>query len=402
MNRLVHSVLALGLLLPAAARAATIFGLTNDCEVQITLTNPPYAITGLTNGTLLPGTSGAVGKERCAVIPFQLPSLGAATNPFLTTAFTFNYESKNGTVAGNLDVYGLGRRASAMVLTNDYWTATNAVNPTDATLLEDGIITANSTAYGLKTSSFAGSAALTAYLNAQYAGGAGAGQFVFLRLSTDTAQTGGSARYLITAVEGAMAANDASIGPQLAYTLDPGPLPPPPVSIIASDSFDKYTSGALAGQGVSGFGWASGWVAGAASTVTNNSDGTVIYAVPNGGGLIGGGRSVKITGSGAGIPATRALTIPQTNTFYAGFLIDVSGNPNTGDTYALYLNNSATDTTNGVNAGLRGDPANGAYFFLGKGITAPGSGTLASGSGTITDTRYLVLKIEKTAAGKMR
>lgn len=185
--------------LAGTALASTIFVHTDDSEVQFTLSSPPYKVISTGNTSLISGCAGSVGKERCPVFPILLPDLGSVINPFTEVSFIFNYESKQNSPIGNVDVYGLGRRASSSVLTNDYWTGTPAVDPTDATLLAQDVITVNSTDYGSRTVS---GVTLTDYLNAQYAGGAGAGQYVFLRLSTDIAQTGGASRYVITSAEG--------------------------------------------------------------------------------------------------------------------------------------------------------------------------------------------------------
>ena len=69
-------------------------------------------------------------------------------------------------------LHGLGRRASPQVLIDDYWTATNELDATDATLIAQDVITENSASYGLRTVS---NANLVNFLNAQYAAGAGAG-----------------------------------------------------------------------------------------------------------------------------------------------------------------------------------------------------------------------------------
>jgi len=227
--------------LPPDGVAGTLLGDATDCEVQLTLGTPPYAITDLTSTNLLPGTSGgspAPFKERVPVFPFRLPNFGAVTNPFLSASFTFNFISKNNTPAGNLDLYGLGRRADGIVLTNDYWTATNAVDPTDATLLQDNILTGASTAYGLQTSLAGGNAALRAYLNAQYAGGAGAGQYVFLRLSTDAPQTGGTTRYTLTSAEGGET-GPPDTRPQINYTTSASNTAP----VLATNSNQSLIAG---------------------------------------------------------------------------------------------------------------------------------------------------------------
>ena len=215
------TMVLLGHLLAGQALAATILGDANDCEVQWTLSSPPIAIADLTTTTLLAGTAGTAGKERCPVIPFQLPDFGAVGNPFLSASFSCNIASYVNTPSGNADLYGIGRRSAATVLTNDYWAGTSAVDPTEATFLQGNILLAPP-ATGIVTTSGAGNTALVNYLNAQYAGGAGAGQFVFLRLSTDTAQTGVE-RWQITSSEGGAASTNA--WPQINFTLAPANAP---------------------------------------------------------------------------------------------------------------------------------------------------------------------------------
>ncbi len=220
-GRLFSLILCVGLLLPVSVSAETLLADANDCEVQWTLSSPPIAIADLTSTLLLTGTAGTAGKERCPVMPFQLPDFGAVANPFLSASFSCNISSYTGTPVGNGDLYGLGRRASATVLTNDYWAGTSAVDPTDATVLQGNLLL-SPPATGIVSSSSAGSTALANYLNAQYAGGAGAGQFVFLRLSTDTAQTG-VARWQLTSAEGGAA--NTNNWPQINYTLLPTNAP---------------------------------------------------------------------------------------------------------------------------------------------------------------------------------
>ncbi|WP_411845034.1 hypothetical protein AAFN60_14195 [Roseibacillus persicicus] len=156
-------------------------------------------------------------NERCMVFPFQLPELGAVTNPFYTASFTINHEVTQNSPVGNLAVYGLGSRAASTVLASDFWSATPEVDTTDATLLQMDMIPAGGSAVGLRSTDASGDSNLSAYLNEQYAGGAGAGKYVFLRLSTDAAQTGSSSRYLVTSVDGAIAEGDESIRPQISY-----------------------------------------------------------------------------------------------------------------------------------------------------------------------------------------
>ncbi|QTN30773.1 hypothetical protein HZ994_11475 [Akkermansiaceae bacterium] len=213
-----------------------LFSEQSDAEVQFTLSTPPYAIQGLSNINLFIGTAGGtVGKERCPVFPFQLPNLGIINNPFTAAAFTINFESKDSNPVGNVSVYGLGRRDAGTVSFDDYWTATSDTDSTDATLLQTNLIPAGSSDFGLKTTNTAANATLIAYLNAQYAGGAGAGKYVFLRLSSDAPQTGGASRYKVTSADGAAIAENNAIWPQIAYTATSGNFPPTISEITSHD-----------------------------------------------------------------------------------------------------------------------------------------------------------------------
>ena len=306
-------IAGLSFLLSALAQAGTLYSNATDCAVR-----SDGVLADISTTTMNVGGVGSPVTDRSVVMAFQLPSVGAVNSPFLSASFSFNYASVLGTPP-SVDLYALGRRATATVLATDYYGATTALDPTDASLLQDRILVPTST-IGITTTSVVGSANLTSYLNAQYAGGAGAGQFVFLRFSSESAVAGGN-RYALTSAEGA--AGNVGIWPQIDYTLTPEPVPPPVVSVIASDSFDSY-SGSLAGKGASGYGWAGGWSVGAAGAVTATSVGSTIFVVPTGGAMIGGGKSVDIAGTGAGVPATRQLSTAQTGTFYVGLFVVTS------------------------------------------------------------------------------
>lgn len=204
--------------LATISRAGTSFALVEDAHIQNTLGTPPIAVLDQDSSQLFAGCAGTVGRDRCSVIPFQLPDFGAVDDPFDTASFLFNYEGSQNSPVGNVDVYGLGRRAAPTVLVEDYWTATAAIDPTDATLIAQDVITENSSAFGEKSVS---NTDLVDYLNAQYAGGAGAGDYVFFRLSVDAAQTGGASRYLITSADG----GTATTRPRLVYNEGTPPVP---------------------------------------------------------------------------------------------------------------------------------------------------------------------------------
>ena len=164
------------MLAPPTASAAAIIGGTSDTDVR-----SDGVLSPATNSTLVSGAFGSPLFDRSSVVVFQLPDLGAVANPFTSASLRFNLASKTGTPP-NLDLYGLGRRASSAVLAGDYYGQSSTVDPTDATLLQNNILI-STTANGPVYTSSGGATALRTYLNSQYAGGAGAGQYVFLRLS---------------------------------------------------------------------------------------------------------------------------------------------------------------------------------------------------------------------------
>lgn len=196
----------------SAAGADVIYGLNNDTDARSDAT-----VLADTATTLLPGSSGSPAHDRSAVLVFQLPNLGAVPSPFTSSLLRFHLSSKTGTPP-NADLYGLGRRASATVLASDYYGQTATADPADATLIQKNILT-SSTANGI-VSTGSTSAALKNYLNAQYAGGAGAGEYVFLRLSSDSGPGGSNCYTLTSADGGAVGAPDTR--PQIIYNVPTG------------------------------------------------------------------------------------------------------------------------------------------------------------------------------------
>jgi hypothetical protein len=139
-----------------------------------------------TGFTLRVGSNGTdnANKGRAAVYVFKLPNLGAIADPFSSASLSFGLKSIVAGSAREADLYGLGRRAAADVAATDYYIGDDA-DPTDATLIQQDIMTPSSTAESTISTDGGGSANLLAYLNAQYASGAGVGEYVFLRLNPD-------------------------------------------------------------------------------------------------------------------------------------------------------------------------------------------------------------------------
>lgn len=123
-----------------------------------------------------------------AVIPFRLPNFGAVADPFTSASFGVNLYNIGGATVTDLDLYAVRVSASPQIATTDWYNG-SAPDPS-ATLIQESFLTPTSTTTSVGPQSgpnnltdAAGNAALLAYLNSAYNGGAGAGQFVFLRVS---------------------------------------------------------------------------------------------------------------------------------------------------------------------------------------------------------------------------
>jgi hypothetical protein len=121
------------------------------------------------------------------VLPFQLPNVGAVANPFQTASFGVLLNPNTGDAnVTDIDLYALNRvTANPTVLASDYYRG--AVIDSSATLLQESFLTPASTqGWTGAPNNFTdgiGDANLLNYMNTAYAGGAGAGQYIFLRMS---------------------------------------------------------------------------------------------------------------------------------------------------------------------------------------------------------------------------
>jgi hypothetical protein len=216
------------LLVPTTGFAALINGDVADQFVGGPSSPGPQDANGTSVGniggsTLKVGRVGGTGVDntnggRNAVYVFELPNLGAIPNPFSSASLSFGVAGIDANTAVDADLYGLSRRdATPSIVVADYYFG-NAADPTDATRLQTTILTPTTTPNSIVVTDATGSANLMAFLNAQYDGGAGAGQFVYLRLNVD----GG-----LTAVRGynVHTANDPDPAkrPTIEYTAVPEP-----------------------------------------------------------------------------------------------------------------------------------------------------------------------------------
>lgn len=139
------------------------------------------------------------GNIGTVVIPFELPNLGATVDPFITADLGV---AVNGFTAvptqTDIDLYGVRVDASPLISTSDAYSG--AAIDAGATLIQQSFLTPSTPAGWSPVNNntdAAGDAALTSFLNSSYDGGAGAGQFVFLRLSYGADTVSGSDNYNI-------------------------------------------------------------------------------------------------------------------------------------------------------------------------------------------------------------
>ena len=232
MSRPFLAVLAFSLWSPAALGSSEIFA-SGDDAAAVYEAGPNTFSSLRQNDTLIRvGRQGTgASAHQAAVFPFQLPNLGAVAAPFSNAEFLFNLEGKEGVAAFNLDLYGLPSRATSAVLPagssttdpGDFFMGTFLGGPANdaapgVVKLHDNIATAT-TPDGTVRSKPEGSRQLTAWLNAQYNQGAGAGRWVFLRLSAD-AVPASTHRYIVSTANHATPANR----PRLRYNFTPTPL----------------------------------------------------------------------------------------------------------------------------------------------------------------------------------
>lgn len=137
-----------------------------------------------------------------AVLPFELPNLGPAVDPFASASLGVHLFEIGTANVTPVDLYAVRTASTPTLLATDYYSG--ATLDANATLIQEDFLTPSSVvsnpAAPNNFTSIAGDAALLAYLNGIYAGGAGAGDFVFLRLSwaSDDTLAAGFDAYKIT------------------------------------------------------------------------------------------------------------------------------------------------------------------------------------------------------------
>ena len=136
-----------------------------------------------------------------AVIPFQMPDFGAVVDPFLSANLGVHLFEIGTAQATNVDLYAIRTASTPDLLATDYYSS--ATPDPSATMIQAAFMDPSSTASTPSSPNIftdaGGDAALLSYMNTNYAGGAGAGDYFFLRLSyaSDTMPAGYDA-YKIT------------------------------------------------------------------------------------------------------------------------------------------------------------------------------------------------------------
>jgi arylsulfatase A-like enzyme len=113
----------------------------------------------------------------CMVIPFRLPDHGSASSPFSNATLTVNLHSIEAGTDFDIDLYGMDARSSTSILEGDFYFGLSDDTSSNATKLQSQLLTTG-TAPGFITS-----VDISSWLNTQYAGGANAGRYVFLRFT---------------------------------------------------------------------------------------------------------------------------------------------------------------------------------------------------------------------------
>jgi hypothetical protein len=215
--------------LAGALHADSIFGSTTDVEL-----NEGNILQASTTGpTIRAGASGsAPAGGRNAFLVFQLPDFGTTANPFLSADFGLNLATLTGTPAYNVDLYGLGIQSSATITLNSGALSTprfyesDALDP-NATLIQLDFTTPATNSLGFKNTDITGDLNLLNFLNAVYADGSGANQFVVFRINPDANLNTATVGYNYSSADAGTVANVAGAGttfdPVINYSAVPEP-----------------------------------------------------------------------------------------------------------------------------------------------------------------------------------
>lgn len=176
-----------------AAMGLTIYSDANDGFLEVRDILPPAGewpqVHPETFGTYNANVGEWFGQGLTAIVlPFQIPNLGAVSNPFTDANLgVMVHEVGTGPTTTDIDLYAVRTDPNPAILTDDYYNG-SAPDPTPGVaLIQEGFLNASGpVGFVGAPNNFtdaAGDAALLTYLNNAYDGGSGAGDYVFLRLS---------------------------------------------------------------------------------------------------------------------------------------------------------------------------------------------------------------------------
>ncbi len=164
------------------ASAAVMNGLTSDAELRRTGSGDGGgSVHDTSAGSLNIGRNNGSSTANHPIFVFQLPDFGAVVDPFTEATLSVSLVTSNSNWGGfNTDIWGLGARNNPTPLGSDAYVGTN--DTTDATKIRDDFKNFNTSSPSTGTFDTSNSALLN-YLNDQYADGANAGNYIFIRIS---------------------------------------------------------------------------------------------------------------------------------------------------------------------------------------------------------------------------
>lgn len=196
------------------ASASDIVIIGNKQDSQLEQVDDVIKVTSTSSKQLRAGDGG---KDLAVVFLFALPEL--EPNETISSASLSLGLLKIGNSPNfNLDLYGLGYRADAAVLTTDFFEGEYGTDP-NATAIQAAFMNGSSPEPSVITSTPEGAASLAGYLTDLYEAGA-AGNFLALRLSNDVLNAG---NYNYFDIAAANYTDDAAMLPMLTITTVPEP-----------------------------------------------------------------------------------------------------------------------------------------------------------------------------------
>ena len=177
------------------------------------LTNPDVDLLRVGRFTTGSGTANVV-----AIYSFELPDLGAFSNPFATADLDFQYSGFNSPniPAFNVDLYGIDVRDTDESVFTDFFVGPGPDTRGTVVTLQEDILTPDSPVERIS------SVDIASYLNNLYDNGAGVGRFAYFRLSPDYTDTSivanSSDGYVVFSADG-----PGALDPVINFTIDTTP-----------------------------------------------------------------------------------------------------------------------------------------------------------------------------------